>query len=98
MPMNYRVALYARVSTEEQKNHGFSIETQLDELRKYANTHEYYVHDEYVDEGFSGGTLNRPALKRLLDDIRKNQIDIVIFVKLDRWFRSVQDYLRFKSY
>ncbi len=92
-----KVALYARVSTLEQKNHGYSIDAQLDELRNYALGKDYEVIGEYVDDGYSGGTLNRPALQKLLNDVRSDKINLVIFVKLDRWFRSVSHYYKIQE-
>lgn len=89
-----RVALYARVSTEEQAKHGYSIGGQIEALRKYAKDNNYHVVHEYLDEGISGrkSYKKRPALMRLLSDIEADKIDIVLFCKLDRWFRSVQAY------
>jgi len=85
------IALYSRVSTEEQATNGYSILAQKNELEQYAKANNYeYVH--YCDEGYSGGSLKRPALQKLLEDIKQNKINLVVFVKLDRWFRSVPDY------
>lgn len=92
-----KVALYARVSTLEQKNHGYSIDAQIDELRKYAILKKYEVVGEYIDDGYSGGTLNRPSLQRLLNDVRSDKIELVLFVKLDRWFRSVSQYYKIQE-
>lgn len=97
MEVVQRVALYARVSTEEQKNHGYSIAAQMDELRAYARDNQFEVVGEYIDEGFSGGTIKRPALQKLLSDIEDHLIDIVVFVKLDRWFRSVSQYYKIQE-
>lgn len=89
-----RVALYCRVSTEEQVKHGYSIGAQLESLRDYAKEHDYQVMGEYLDEGISGrkSYTRRQALMRLLKDIEQDKVDIVLFCKLDRWFRSVQAY------
>lgn len=97
MELTQRVALYARVSTEEQKNHGYSIAAQIDELHSFANLQKLKVVGEYIDEGFSGGTIKRPALQKLLSDIELHLIDIVVFVKLDRWFRSVSQYYKIQE-
>lgn len=87
-----RVALYARVSTEEQARSGLSIDTQLDNLRRWAAEHGHVVVGEYVDPGISArkSPLKRPALQRLLGDLDK--IDAVVFTKLDRWTRNVKGY------
>lgn len=91
-----RAALYERVSTDEQAMRGYSIEAQIDGLTEYCNKVGYKIVGHYTDEGLSGGLppLKRPALKRLLEDVKAGHIDIIIFTKLDRWFRSVQEYFK----
>ena len=91
-----RVAKYRRVSTDEQALHGYSLQTQDDTLDEYCKTKGYKIVGDYVDEGISGAKppLKRPALKRLLDDVQAGKIDIVIFTKLDRWFRSIEQYYK----
>jgi DNA invertase Pin-like site-specific DNA recombinase len=89
-----RCAIYIRVSTEEQVIHGLSIETQKDTLTEYAKDNNFEIVDYYVDSGKTArkGINNRLELQRLLEDIKKNKIDLIIFTKLDRWFRNVRDY------
>ena len=91
-----RAGLYVRVSTEEQALRGFSIEAQIDALKEYCQKNNIKVVDVYADEGISGAKppLKRPALKRLLDDVEAGKIDVIIFTKLDRWFRSVKEYFK----
>ena len=91
-----RVAKYRRVSTDEQALHGYSLQTQDDTLDEYCQSKGYKIVGDYVDEGISGAKppLKRPALKRLLDDVQAGKIDIVIFTKLDRWFRSIEQYYK----
>jgi DNA invertase Pin-like site-specific DNA recombinase len=78
-----RIALYARVSTSEQ-----TPEPQLHALREYADRRGLEV-VEYVDHGTSGARRSRPALGRLLETVRKCEVDAVAVVKLDRLARSV---------
>lgn len=87
-----KVALYARVSTEEQAKHGLSIDTQLDNLRAWAREQGHTVVDEYVDAGVSArkAPAKRPALQRLLGDLDK--LELIAFTKLDRWTRNVKGY------
>lgn len=75
---------------------GFSIDAQIDNLTEYCKKRGYKIVDHYTDEGISGAKppLKRPALKRLIDDVKAGKIDIIIFTKLDRWFRSVQEYFK----
>ena len=91
-----RVALYGRVSTEEQAIRGFSIEAQVAAMREYAEKNGMKIVDIYLDEGISGAKppLKRPALKRLLEDVESGKIDMILFTKLDRWFRSVKEYFK----
>lgn len=87
-----KVAIYARVSTEEQAKHGLSIDTQLDNLRQWAKDNGHTIVDEYVDAGVSArkAPAKRPELQRLLGDLDK--IDLIAFTKLDRWTRNVKGY------
>ena len=91
-----RVGLYERVSTEEQALRGFSIDAQVDNLEEYCREKKLKIVDHYTHEGISGAKppLKRPALKRLLDDVEAGKIDMILFTKLDRWFRSVQEYFK----
>lgn len=87
-----RAFLYYRVSTEEQARHGLSIDAQRNFLRQYAADHDYHVVREYSDEGVSGqkGYKRRPALASMFQSL--DETDVIIFIKLDRWFRSVKLY------
>lgn len=89
-----RVALYCRVSTEEQALHGDSLMAQEAELRSYAEAHHMKVVGIYRDEGFSArkSAMSRPKMVELLEDIKAGKVDRVIFTKLDRWFRNVREY------
>lgn len=91
-----RAACYERVSTEEQTLRGFSIKAQIDNLNEYCKKNELKIVDHYTDEGISGAKppLKRPNLKRLLEDVEAGKIDIILFTKLDRWFRSVKEYFK----
>lgn len=89
-----RVALYPRVSTEEQFQKGYSLQTQEEVLTQYAQDHGYKIVNIYRDEGHSA---RKPALKRkvmqeLLADVQAGKIDQILFIKLDRWFRNVREY------
>lgn len=91
-----RAGCYSRVSTEEQVIHGFSIETQKANLEEYCKNNNIQFVEHYTDEGISGAKppLKRPALQQLINDIKGDKIDIVLFTKLDRWFRSVKEYFK----
>lgn len=89
-----RAALYVRVSTEEQARQGLSVENQIEALQDYCIDEGYAVAGLYNDAGISARKryTRRPALLRLLEDCKNKKVDIVLFTKLDRWFRSVGDY------
>lgn len=89
-----RVACYVRVSTQEQKMYGISLDAQRDTLKRYAEEHGLVIVGWYEDEGVSGRKLikRRPALQRMLNDAQKGMFDRIIFIKLDRYFRSVGEY------
>jgi putative DNA-invertase from lambdoid prophage Rac len=84
-----RVALYARVSTNDQ-----NCDLQLRELGLYTAARKWEVAGEYVDTGWSGSKANRPELIRLMADARKRRFDAVLVWKLDRWGRSVADSIK----
>lgn len=91
-----RVALYIRVSTEEQRIHGLSIDAQTQALDAWAAAEHAHVIGRYVDAGITARkkAFHRPALQRLLDDVRADRIDVVVFTKLDRWFRNIAEYYK----
>ncbi len=86
-----RVAIYVRVSTQEQAKEGYSIKEQIDRLKMYAEVHDYVVVKIYTDAGHSGGNMNRPALQNMIEDIEAGRIDKVCVYKLDRLSRSQKD-------
>lgn len=89
-----KVAAYIRVSTEEQKLHGISLDAQRDKLSEYASKNNLNIVEWYADEGVSGRKLirKRPALQRMLFDAKNKKFERIIFIKLDRFFRSVAEY------
>lgn len=89
-----RVAAYIRVSTQEQKLHGISLDAQKEKLQEYAERHNLKIVEWYMDEGVSGRKLirRRPELQRMIRDAEKGKFDRIIFIKLDRFFRSVAEY------
>lgn len=90
------VFLYIRVSTEEQAIHGLSIEAQTAALEEWAKKGGYKVVGTYVDAGISARkpASKRPELQRLLEDIRSGKGELVVFTKLDRWFRNISEYYK----
>jgi site-specific DNA recombinase len=98
-PQKLRCAVYTRKSSEEGLEMEFnSLEAQRESCEAYVASQRaegwQLVPDRYDDGGFSGGTLNRPSLKRLLIDIEAGKVDIVVVYKIDRLSRSLMDFSR----
>lgn len=91
-----QVFLYARVSTEEQAVHGLSIEAQLTALEAWAKANGHKVVGTYIDAGISARkpAAKRPELQRLLSDVRAGLGELIVFTKLDRWFRNIAEYYK----
>ena len=88
-------AAYVRVSKEEKlKKNGLSIEAQKQKLIEYAEKHNLKIVEWYVDEGVSATRpiAKRPELQRMVYDAQKGRFKRIIFIKLDRFFRSVAEY------
>jgi site-specific DNA recombinase len=94
-----RCAVYTRVSTEHGLEQEFnSLDNQREAAEAYVKSqaHEGWklIRTRYDDGGYSGGSMDRPALKRLLDDVRARRIDVVVVYKVDRLTRSLADYAK----
>ena len=94
-----RCAVYIRVSTEEQALHGYSLEAQKEALTGYVKSHCLTIVDYYIDEGVSARKKmgRRKEFLRMVADVEANRIDLIIFTKLDRWFRNIADYYKIQE-
>lgn len=88
-----KTVAYLRVSTQEQAANGSSLEAQQNRLQALATGTERHISEVYRDDGYSAGSLRRPALQRLLADIRSGTISALYVSKLDRLSRSLADLL-----
>lgn len=88
LTQNHRVAIYARVSTEEQRE-GQTIDSQVAELERFADDQGWAVAGIYKDEGWSGSILARPALDRLRDEANQGRFSLVLLNDVDRLARDV---------
>ena len=88
-----RVALYPRVSTQEQAKEGYSIGEQIERLTDYCKAMRWEVYKIYTDPGYSGGNTDRPGLQEMIKDVEAGLIDKVVVYKLDRLSRSQLDTL-----
>lgn len=82
---------YIRVSTEQQADHGVSLDAQQAKIRAYASLYDLELVGVVVDAGVSAKTLQRPGLQQALTMLRKGQANALLVVKLDRLTRSVKD-------
>lgn len=94
-----RCAIYTRVSTDQGLEQDFnSLDAQYDASQAYirSQTHAGWtlIRTKYEDGGFSGGNTDRPALQRLLADIRAGKIDVIVVYKVDRLTRSLADFAK----
>lgn len=86
-----RVAIYSRVSTDEQAMEGYSLEAQKATLLDYCIAEDWEPYRNYEDDGYSGRNTNRPGYRRMLDEI--DQWDILLVVKMDRIHRNSRNFM-----
>lgn len=86
-----RCGIYVRVSTDDQRDNGYSIDSQLRMIKEYCEKNNYNIVDVYNDAGHSGKDLMRPEMQRLLADIKSKKIDKLIAIKVDRLTRNNYD-------
>src|SRR3982075_2730657 len=94
-----RCAIYTRVSTDQGLEQDFnSLDAQYDSSQAYIWSQQHagwtMVRAKYDDGGFSGGNTDRPALQRLLEDVRAGKVDIIVVYKVDRLTRSLADFAK----
>lgn len=91
-----RVALYIRVSGEEQKIKGLSLEAQQERLESYARERGWAIVGVYIDAAKTArkDIHKRAEFQRMMDSVKRDEVDILLFCRLDRWFRSVADYYK----
>src|ERR1700694_1574597 len=94
-----RCAIYTRVSTDQGLEQDFnSLDAQYDASQAYIRSQQHagwtMVRSKYDDGGFSGGDTDRPALQRLLEDVRAGKIDVIVVYKVDRLTRSLADFAK----
>lgn len=82
-----RIAGYVRVSHDEQKKYGYSVQAQIERILRYAEETGSQLVEIYVDEGFTATKMKRPDLLRMLDNL--DTFDILVFTRLDRFSRNV---------
>ncbi|HII4453629.1 TPA: recombinase family protein [Clostridium perfringens] len=89
------IAIYCRVSTDEQAEFGYSIDEQKRLLEEWCKANDYIIYKCYSDRGISGKNIkDRPALKELLSDAKEGKFDMVISWKINRVSRKLEDVLK----
>jgi site-specific DNA recombinase len=96
---SFRCAIYTRVSTDQGLEQDFnSLDAQREASEAYikSQAHEGWrlKRDRYDDGGFSGGSMDRPALQKLLADVEARRIDVIVVYKVDRLTRSLADFAK----
>ena len=86
-----KVAIYTRVSTEDQAKEGFSLDAQLDKLRSYCKARDWEIADIYIDDGYSGRNIRRPKYIKLMN--KKNNWDVLLVIKMDRIHRNSKNFM-----
>jgi site-specific DNA recombinase len=94
-----RCAVYTRVSTDQGLEQDFnSLDAQYDASQAYIRSQAHagwtLLRSKYDDGGFSGGNTDRPALQRLLEDVRTGKVDVIVVYKVDRLTRSLADFAK----
>ena len=94
-----RCAIYTRVSTDQGLEQDFnSLDAQYDASQAYIRSQAHadwtLLRGKYDDGGFSGGNTDRPALQRLLEDVRTGKVDVIVVYKVDRLTRSLADFAK----
>jgi DNA invertase Pin-like site-specific DNA recombinase len=98
-PKRVRCAIYTRVSDDQGLEQDFnSLDAQYDASQAYIRSQSHagwtLIRSKYDDGGFTGGNIDRPALQRLLDDVRSGKIDVIVVYKVDRLTRSLADFAK----
>lgn len=95
-PAALRVALYVRVSGQEQAIKGLSLEAQREDLEEYARSQGWVIAGVYIDAAKTARKRlgKRTNFLRMLEDVKRDKINLILFTRLDRWFRNIADYYK----
>ena len=93
MKQDKKAAIYIRVSTDAQREEGYSIDAQKEMLEAYCISKGIKEYEFYIDGGFTGSNIDRPEMQRLINNVKQGKISHVLVYKLDRLSRSQKDTL-----
>ena len=86
---NYKVGIYLRLSKDdERQGESLSIENQRRVLTNYVSEQGWSIYDEYVDDGISGVSFDRPGVQRMLEDAKSGRINLIICKDMSRFGRN----------
>ncbi len=91
-----KVAIYTRVSTEDQAKEGYSLEAQMKKLRAYCISRDWEISKEYVDDGYTGRNTRRPGYQKMFEDIKL--WDGVLVLKMDRIHRNSKNFMQMMDF
>jgi len=86
-----KAAIYTRVSTEDQAKEGFSLDAQLDKLKSYCKARDWIIGGIYIDDGYSGRNVKRPAYLRMMEET--DRWDTILVIKMDRIHRNSKNFM-----
>jgi site-specific DNA recombinase len=86
-----KAVIYTRVSTLEQASEGVSLENQLEKIKIFCHSNNHEIVKVIIDDGYSGKSLERPGIKKIIDLIKAKEINLVVTYKVDRLARSIKD-------
>ena len=86
-----KAVIYTRVSTEDQAKEGFSLDAQIEKLRAYCKARDWEIVNEYVDDGFSGRNVKRPAYIKMIEQM--DSWDLLLVLKMDRIHRNSKNFM-----
>ena len=96
---DYKVGMYLRLSSEDERNgESLSIDNQRKMLTDYITEQGWTLFDEYVDDGVSGVTFERPGIQRMLDDAKTGKINLILCKDLSRFGRNYIEVGRYVDY
>lgn len=84
---------YVRVSTDMQAEKGKSIDNQIDRIKNYCKEKNFTLEEIFIDEGYSGKNLNRPALQDVFSRLKEGGVDALVVWHSNRFARNLRDYL-----
>jgi len=86
-----KVVIYTRVSTEDQAKEGFSLDAQRRRLESYCEARNWKIIERYIDEGYSGRNIKRPAYSKMINELKT--WDILLVMKMDRIHRNSRNFM-----